>query len=138
METIMRNAHEITISKLLAGCAAITLLLSGWSLGAIADAAGKTGDFQVKLKERCALSSVAEITKRTTIKGFDYDLSKETFSVYVPKEAGPDGKYGLIVALPTLPKTKPPAAWEPVLDKMHLIWIAAENYNDGRDVIQHM
>ena len=133
----MRNSRASTALTIALGMSLATVFLSGVSMAAIPDVAGKTGELQVKLKERCALSSPDELTKRMVVKGNPkYDLSKESFSVYVPKEAGPEGKYGLIVVLPPQLSAKPPQAWEPVLDKFHLIWIGTDNCGDGRDPLE--
>ena len=68
----------------------------------------------------------------------DYDLAKETFYVYVPPEAGPDGKYGLMVGQCFKPYDAPPKAWSAVLDAHHLIWIGARDAGDGRAPVQRV
>lgn len=108
----------------------------------IADAKSKTGAFKVTLSERSPLSGLKDIAKRVGLKpaevGEDYDLSKETFYVYVPKEAGDDGKYGLMVGLCFKEYGHPATAWPAVLDKKHLIWIGVTNNGDDRSAGQRI
>jgi hypothetical protein len=108
----------------------------------IADAKTKTGAFKALLADRSPLSGLKDIAKRVGLKatevGDDYDLSKETFYVYVPKEAGDDGKYGLMVGLCFKEYGHPALAWPAVLDKKHLIWIGVTNNGDERAAAQRI
>jgi hypothetical protein len=100
----------------------------------IAGAAGKKGDFQVKLTHRAGLSSREQIAARMSVRVTtlsDYKLDPETFDVYVPAEAASDGTYGLMIAQNFNDIGKPPKAWTDVLDKHHLIWMGAEKCGDG-------
>lgn len=102
---------------------------------------GKTGELHVALKERSPLSAPKEIARRLRCKledlGQDYDLSKRDFDVYVPPEPAADAKYGLMVGVVFLANHGyAPAAWRPVFDKYHLIWIASNNDADDRPAIE--
>ena len=110
---------------------------------AVSDLPGKTGAFQVKFTERSPLSSRDELVKRLRMKpdelGDDYDLSQTAFDVYVPAEPGEGGKYGLLVGVVFAEGHGfAPEAWRPVLDKYHLIWIAAGNAPDGAPILKRM
>jgi hypothetical protein len=130
--------------KILVGITALHFtLISGVTsshlVAAPADAPGKAGSLQLTLKDHSPLSSPADIAKRMPSRGTaPYDLSSEPFDVYVPKEAGPDGKYGLLVLLHFREFGKPPAAWQAILDKHHLIWMGDSKNTDGRQLAQRV
>jgi len=122
--------------------ALVAILSAAWSEAQdapipIASVKGHVGAFQVTLTERSPLSKPADVAKRMSLKpaqaADDYNLSKEVFDVYVPKQPGADGKYGLMVAVHFEYYVKPPIAWPSVLDKYHLVWIGAVNNVDGRE-----
>jgi hypothetical protein len=104
---------------------------------------GKTGQFELTISERTPLSAPAEIAKRLHVKpeqlGVDYDLSKETFDVYVPPKPGDDGKYGLMPVIHFEDGHGfPPTAWLPLLDKYHLIWIGPANGSEERSSLERI
>ncbi len=102
----------------------------------IAEGKGKTGAFSVALSDRSPLGELPVIARRLSMKpaelGDDYDLSKERFQVYVPKDADANGKYGVMVGLCFKEYGFPATAWTDVLEKKHLIWIGAVNNGDER------
>ena len=102
----------------------------------IEQAVGKTGAMEVKLRERSPMSKSADVARRMSLNarqiGDDYDLSKEVFELYVPKEPGDGGKYGLMVSLNFGTHGEPAKSWPPVLDKYHLIWIGNPMCGEGR------
>ena len=105
----------------------------------IADAAGKTGNFSTKLKGMSAEGEREAIAKRMSQTGYaKHDLNTTSYAIYVPKEAGKDGKYGLMVSQNFSQVGKPPASWEAVLDKYHLIWIGAEGVTDGSPALMRV
>lgn len=108
----------------------------------IADARTRIGAFKVTLSDRSRLSVLKDVGKRVGLKpaelGEDYDLSNETFFMYVPKEAGDDGKYGLMVGLCFKEYGYPATSWPAVLDKKHLIWIGVMNNGDERAAAQRI
>lgn len=58
------------------------------------------------------------------------DLTKETFTLYVPRKAPPQG-YGLLVFVPPLQDAPLPEGWGPVLDRYGVIFVsAARSGND--------
>ncbi len=132
-------------------CATFTLFFTAATLAqpaggpplALTDVPGKTGEFQLTLTERSPLSSPVEIAKRLHKKteelGSDYDLSTQIFEAYVPPQSGEDGKYGLLVGVVFADNHGfAPAAWRPVLDQHHLIWIAPIHGADGTPDLSRM
>lgn len=132
-------------------CAALfTALVIGAAHGAtdpnlpipIENAAGHTGEFQVRLSERSPLSKPSDVARRVSLNDgtseADYELAKEVFDVYVPKSPGADGKYGLVVLLPMPWHAKPPRDWPAVLETHHLIWIGDPAGGDGRPPLQRI
>lgn len=110
---------------------------------ALSDLTGKTGAFQIKLTDRSPLSARDEFLKRVRAKpqelGDDYDLSQQTFDVYVPAEAGEGGKYGLMVGVVFADGHGfAPQNWRPVLEKYHIIWIAPGHGGDDRPAFERM
>jgi hypothetical protein len=105
-------------------------------------AAGKTGTFQVILTERSPLSKATDVAQRTSQKVLatdaDYDLAKEPFETFVPKSAGNDGKYGLMIPMPFGGHGFPPPAWIEVLERHHLIWLGNSAAGDGRSPLQRI
>ncbi|HEY8747430.1 MAG TPA: tetratricopeptide repeat protein [Tepidisphaeraceae bacterium] len=99
-----------------------------------AEVGAKVCLFQLKLAERSPQSKISDVAARMGVKNlFDYKLSNELFTAYVPKSAGPDGKYGLMVSLHFREYGYPAPAWTDVLEKYHIVWIGAQNSEDGRD-----
>jgi hypothetical protein len=105
------------------------------------DAKSKVGEFLVKFTDKSPDSVIAKIEKRMGLKSSqpveDYDLSKEVFDVYVPKEPGADGKFGLVVSMSYPGHQWPPATFKPVLEQYHLIWIGVMVATDSRPTEQH-
>ena len=98
----------------------------------IAGAAGKTGLFTTKLTGSCSEAERDAIVKRMSLTGYaKHDLATTSYDIYVPKEPGKDGKYGLIVSQNFREYGKPPTSWEAVLDKYHIIWMGPQGITDG-------
>lgn len=100
----------------------------------LSQVAGKPGSFRVTLGERSPLSAPKEIIKRMHLKGIepeDYEWDKEVYDLYVPKEAGEGGKYGLMAGAVFKDYGAPPGEWGELLDKHHVIWICSETVGEG-------
>ncbi|HSZ60073.1 MAG TPA: hypothetical protein VK797_30800 [Tepidisphaeraceae bacterium] len=107
-----------------------------WEAVAIDKAAGRTGQFQVILTQRCPLSKPSDVSQRVSRPASagesDYDLAKEKFDIYVPKSPAADGKFGLMVVMPYPAHATPPHPWTEVLEKSHMIFIGDPTAGDGR------
>jgi hypothetical protein len=105
-------------------------------------AAGRVGTFQVLLNERSPLSKPSDvairISQKLTPTDTDYDLAKEPFETFVPKSAGDDGKYGLMIPMPFGGHGFPPRNWIEVLERHHMIWMGDSSAGDGRAPIQRI
>lgn len=79
----------------------LAILFTIVSLGpiALADGQPKTGSFETTFAERSPFSDIRTIARRLAVrdKVTDYDLSAETFLVYVPEHYDPAKPMGLIV-----------------------------------------
>jgi predicted esterase len=62
------------------------------------------------------------------------DLSKERFVLYVPAKA-PEGGYGLLVFVPPWNEAVLPNGWQPVLDRLGVIFVAAEASGNDANVL---
>ena len=113
------------------------------------DAAGKapkTGAFQLRVPTRSKTSAIPTVVARMgwgtmeQVKAaaqkdgadVDYQLSNESFEVYVPPNYTGVEPYGLIVWVSAGPGGSPPAHDLPVLDKHKLIWVGANNSGNKR------
>jgi hypothetical protein len=112
----------------------------------MAEDAPKTGDVAITFTDKSPLSDPVKLTRRggwslEAIKkqvDIDYDLSKETFAAYIPASYDGTKPYGLMIWINAGPKGDIPAAWKPVLDQHHLIWIGANNGGNPRAMLVRM
>ena len=63
-----------------------------------------------------------------------YDLGAESFVLQLPAEPAPDGKCGLLAFISPGESGEVPEQFLPVLEKHHLIWIAANKVGNKRPV----
>jgi hypothetical protein len=110
------------------------------------DDAPKTGAFQTRIPQRSKSSAILGITARMGWGGkaeveaaakkdggeVDYDLSGETFDVFVPEDYTGKEPYGLIVWINPGRGGAPRADWLDVLRKHKLIWIGATHTGNDR------
>jgi len=61
-----------------------------------------------------------------------YDITKETFSVYIPESYDGSQAFGLIVWISAGDKGSPRDSYLPVLDKLQLLWIGANDIGNNR------
>lgn len=87
----------------------------------------QTGELTLKFTQRSPLSSRAEVARRLSCKESDlhddYDLTTFAFTAYVPRNYDPAVSYGVFFDLGTKDLDNAPAAWEPLFDKSHMIFI---------------
>ncbi len=111
-------------------CAVIASLRSQTSQPAEASQPSRPprcGEFHTTFTERSPLSTPKEIAHRFTSRiGADYDLSKDKFAIYVPKDYDPATPCGLLVFLcyKHSPETAP--TLHEIFDKDHLIFAVTE------------
>lgn len=113
---------------------------------ATADNKPKTGSFQLTIKERSKRSAILPMTARlgwgdkAQVEAAakkdggetDYDISKETFDVFVPEDYTGAEPYGLIVWINPGPGGAPRGDWLDVLRKHKLIWIGSAHSENHR------
>jgi hypothetical protein len=104
----------------------------------------RTGEFQIVFTERNALSDPAVVATRhgwvvSKLKAegaeTQYELSKESFEVRVPRDYEAAKKFGLLVWISAGQSGKANGAWNPVLDAHHLIWVGANRAGNSRSVM---
>jgi len=94
-------------------------------------AATQTGAFSLQFTERSPESDLGKIKARMHWERVDqpmpdYDLAKETFSVYVPPAYDGSEAYGLFVFVSPSESGRVMGRWEEVLAKRKLVWIGAD------------
>ena len=112
----------------------------------VPEGARKTGALQVRIPQRSKSSAILGITARMGWGGkaeveaaakkdggeVDYNLSGETFDVFVPEQYTGDEPYGLIVWINPGRGGAPRGEWLDVLRRHKLIWIGATNTGNDR------
>lgn len=103
---------------------------------------GRYGRFRTHFTERHPLSDPAVVlarmgTSAAAIREFDpaegrYELSQETFEVYVPADYRPGAGYGLVVWVSPGSTGGPSPELEAVLDDAHLLWVGANRAGNPR------
>jgi hypothetical protein len=113
---------------------AIALLaLTGTATYAQTDDTGpKTGSFELNFTTRSRFSEIKLLTKRLGIDtpANDYDLSKETFLVYVPEHYDPNKPMGLIVLANYKASQTLPNPILSQLDDANVAFIVDKGYTD--------
>lgn len=99
--------------------------------------AHRIGDFKAVLPLRSPESEADRWAFRFQFGGdltsWDYDLSDERFSVYVPADYDPEGDpYGVIVWISPFDDGQIPPQLRRALDERHLIWISPDNAGNSR------
>jgi S1-C subfamily serine protease len=92
------------------------------------------GEFVLPFKERGPLSAVKEQARRLHATDIpeDYDVSQESFKMYVPEDYDKSGGYGLIVWMDTYADPILPEDFKSVLQKRGLLWVSPKNCDDDR------
>ena len=99
----------------------------------------RRGSFTIAFTERSPLSAIPVFVERfwteekRIITGGKYNISEETFEVYVPSEYQHGTPYGLFVFISPGSSGTVPSAYKPILDKHRLIWIGANNAGNPRE-----
>ena len=97
----------------------------------------RRGEFTISFTERSPLSARKVFARRFGWLERGYDLSRESFEVYVPADYQPNGSYGLFVWISAFPHGTIPEAYKPILDKYRLIWIGANHSGNKRVPFWH-
>src|SRR2546423_5191062 len=101
----------------------------------------KTGSFPIKIPERCKERVIPTLIARLgwgTMEEVkkageaDYNLSDETFEVYVPADYTGKEPYGLLVWVNPGSQGSVYKQWTDVLDKHKLIWVGANKSGNDR------
>ena len=127
-----------------AGSRAAAAQVAGPPLIPPAEIKGRTGAFCFAGSEHDQRTThLGDVAKRLGLKPADasaaeYDAAKQTFFVYVPKAPAGDGKYGLMAGLCFKDLSAPPDAWPDVLERHHLIWVAALGSDDAKPAVQRV
>lgn len=96
----------------------------------------RTGAYQIGFVDPHDLASQREAQKRFRWreKPQPFTLSDETFQIYVPESYKPDGSFGVFVWVSPTPSGDLPQMWADSLDKLKLIWIAADESQNERHI----
>jgi len=97
----------------------------------------QVGHFQVKFTERSPHSEIGTQHRRHHIATDDkqrYELSEESFEVFVPASYDAERPFGLLVWVSPMPTGRLPKMWEEVVEHHNLIWIGANNSGNDRGV----
>jgi hypothetical protein len=91
----------------------------------------KTGAFEITFTDRSPLSQRSKLWDRLADKdvGPEYDLEKQSFVIYVPRDFSKDKPLGLVVYLSNDAASQTPVTLQPLLEKRRLIFIMAEKAN---------
>ena len=98
------------------------------------------GRVEAKFQESDPNGGVANVLKRIGWKlpsdapERNYDLAQESFIIYLPADYAPEKKFGLLAFISPSDNGEPPEQFLPVLDKHHLIWVAANKVGNKRPV----
>jgi hypothetical protein len=134
-------SYSVAIRLFLVICAAGLLgARAGFAGEAPADArAGaeppRRGAYEARFKESSPLSPLSVLEGRTAVtrsRCGEYDLSKESFAVFVPDEYDGKKPYGLIVFINAGDSGDCPQSFHPVLSRHGCIWIGANKSGNGR------
>jgi tetratricopeptide (TPR) repeat protein len=101
------------------------------------DLQSRRGSFHISFTEQSPLSPIEVQNKRHHIKIEDnekYDLSQESFEMFVPDDFDPKKAYGLFVWVNAGNGGNMPASWQAILAKHQLIGIGANNSGNFRPV----
>ncbi len=132
-----------TISRL---AAPPPLKNGGAANSAIADVPpGKTGKLAIRFTDPSPLSALEVLGRRDATASFGaygksgraYDVASESFQVYVPpgyRVDRADKPFGLFVWISAGDATMP-REWQPVFDRLRLIYISADNTGNTREMI---
>ncbi|HEX2970801.1 MAG TPA: PHB depolymerase family esterase [Tepidisphaeraceae bacterium] len=101
----------------------------------------KTGAFELRFDERSPQSELVKVAERMGVKTealrqraaeAEYDVTRESFDVYVPKAYTGQEAYGLVVWISPGATVGRPAGWNEVLDRHKLLWVGANNSGNDR------
>ena len=95
----------------------------------------KKGAYQTSFDAHGPFSTVEVMAKRFTLtdkSARDFDLSKETYEVFVPPDYDGSVPYGLVVFVSSGDKGSCPKGYQEVLAKHRMIWVGANGSGNAR------
>ncbi|MFQ5742384.1 MAG: hypothetical protein ACE5HV_02215 [Acidobacteriota bacterium] len=105
---------------------------------AAAQSTAVAGESELRFEERSPMSAPAELQKRFRWPSMPdnarYELSEESFQIYLPEGFKPTTSYSLLVWISPTTSGSPPQAWREVFDRHGIIWVSANNSGNGRVV----
>jgi predicted esterase len=106
------------------------------------DAGGEPGHVTARqtIERRATLSSATEQVRRgAEAANQDYDASKETFEIVVPRRSRPDQRWKLLIWISPGPSGKVPnPEWLDVLSKHGMIWAGPNRVGNEREVFHRI
>jgi len=125
----------------------VLLILSASGASAAPTTRPQTGEFQITFTDRSPDSvperlarragwSLAKLKKEGA--EIEYDLSKESFEVYIPDSYDGSTPYGLLVWISPSPSAKPMGQYLEVLNKHQLIYVGANRSGNQRLVLARL
>jgi hypothetical protein len=112
-------------------CAVMAAASAGW--------AGETkpGQYTVTIAERHPESAGEKMKARMKYAKAveDYDLAKESFSLFIPNGYDGTAPYGVIVFINSDPPGEVRSRWKEVIEKYHILYIGANNSGNTRSVM---
>ena len=97
----------------------------------------QVGHFQVRFTDRSPHSEIGTQHRRHHIATDEkqrYELSEESFEVFVPKSYDGERPFGLLVWVSPMPSGRLPRMWEKAIEQHNLIWIGANHSENERGV----
>ncbi len=96
----------------------------------------KVGQFTATFGERSPHSAVDVQIRRhyLGVKENEYELTGESFEVFVPESYDGERPFGLLVWVSPMPSGKLPPKWEPMIEKHNLVWVGANSSGNERPV----
>jgi len=138
----MRNLHTLHILMMVSVlCPALgfTRLVAQDDVPA-GNADAQTGALSLTFMQRSPLSGITPQLNRRRVRAKtppkDYDLTKESFEAYIPKNYKADGSYGLFVWINAGNSGKCSGQWKAIFDKHKLLFIGANKAGNSRPPLQ--
>ena len=107
------------------------------------DQTPQTGKFEMSFTEHSPLATAGAVQERALApgqrrqvpaNGYAYDVRKEKWAMYVPKDYDHKSPYGLMCFINSMPPTGLQKDWPPVLSKNRMIFACALDAGNKKDV----
>ena len=103
----------------------------------------KTGAYTATFTQRSPHSSFKVLADRMGLRrpasrgsSDEYDITQETFEVYVPRDYSPDEPCGLLVWINAIDHGRAFNHYQPVLDRHRLIWVGANRSGNNHETLR--